>query len=258
MKEERAHEWAGRVYEIYCGVWQTQGYVKSAAFVRAVCAHIVQLLGVRARSIAHEFSRSARFTNLPFSLRTAHLNKLDLRMRQLQGRWQRRLEIEAKECEHAERRLRASSQAAQSARLNTTETSRERIAEPFCQPLGGQPAHVSTTMPTRRKPGRSPRLPEAFVVLAGTQWRRAISHSQTKVSNDQLLQIASALDAAGHSPPGSYLEGKYARDLKDFNSRNSKSKIGPLKTWSQLVSHGDKAHLQGMRRLLSRCAEKGN
>ena len=38
MKEECADKWAGRVYEIYCGAWQTQGYVKSAAFVRGVCA----------------------------------------------------------------------------------------------------------------------------------------------------------------------------------------------------------------------------
>ena len=104
MKVERADEWARREYEIYCGVWQTQGYVKSAAFVQGVCAHIVQMLGLRAKSIAHEFSRFTRGTNLPVSLRTAHLNSLDLRMRQLQGRWRRRLEIEAKECEHAERK----------------------------------------------------------------------------------------------------------------------------------------------------------
>jgi hypothetical protein len=106
MKEERADEWAGRVYEIYCGVWQTQGYAKSAAFVRGVCAHIVRMLGARASSIANEFSRFARRTNFPGTLTTAHLRGLDLRMRRLQGRWQRRLEIEAKECEHVERRLR--------------------------------------------------------------------------------------------------------------------------------------------------------
>jgi hypothetical protein len=257
MKVERADEWARRQYEIYCEVWQTQGYVKSAAFVRGVGAHIISMLGVRARSIANEFTRFVRHTNLPFDLRTAHLKGLDLRMRQLQGRWQRRIEIEAKECEHAERQLWVSQQAAQSVRLVTEEKHRETIAESL-GPLreSREPAPESTRIPTRKKPGRSPKLPEVFVVLAGTLWLRAISLNQTKVPNDQLLQIASALDAAGHAPPGSYLEGKYAKDLKDFNSRNSKSKIGPLKTWSQLVSNGDKDHLQGMRRLLSRCAEK--
>jgi hypothetical protein len=97
MKVERADEWARRVFEIYCAVWQTQGNVKSGTFVRGVGAHIIRMLEVRARSIAREFSRFVRATNLPFSLREAHLKKLDFRMRQLQGRWQRRLEIEARE-----------------------------------------------------------------------------------------------------------------------------------------------------------------
>jgi hypothetical protein len=259
MKEERADEWTRRVYEIYCEVWQTQGHVKSAAFVRGVGAHVVQMLGLRARSIANEFSRFARRTSFSGTLTTAHLRNLDLRMRQLQGRWQRRLEIEAKECEHAEHRLRQAQQIVQSADVATTKTPAGVLAEANRHPPAGetrQPVHVSTSAPNRRKPGRSPKLPEAFVVCAGTLWRGAISNSHTKVSSDELREIVSALDAAGHSPPSSYLEGKYARDLKDFNRRNSNSKIGPLKTWSQLVSHGDKDHLQGMRRLLSRCAEK--
>ena len=258
IKEERADEWAQRVYEIYCEVWQTQGYVKSAGFVRGVCAHIISLLGVRAKSIANEFSQFARRTNFPGSLTTAHLSSLDLRMRQLQGRWQRRLEVEAKECEYSEKRLRVS-QPMRQGEQDTTEPPGERLAESFWNASAGesrQPANLLTSMPRRRKPGRTPRLPEAFVLFGGTLWRGAISSSHTTVSNDQLLQIAFALDAAGHSPPGAYLEGKYARDLKDFNSRNSNSKIGPLKSWSQLVSHGDKDHVQGMRRLLSRCAAR--
>jgi hypothetical protein len=97
---------------------------------------------------------------------------------------------------------------------------------------------------------------QTFVVSAGTLWRKAISDSHTKVSDDQLRQIASALDAAGHLPPSAHLEGKAAQELKAFNSRNSNSKTGPVKTWSQLISLGDKDHLRGMRRLLSRCAKK--
>jgi len=97
---------------------------------------------------------------------------------------------------------------------------------------------------------------QLFVVCAGTLWRKAISASHTRVSDDQLRQIASALDAAGHLPPAAYLEGNCAQDLRAFNSRNSKSKIGSVKTWLQLISLGDKDHLRGMRRLLSRCAKK--
>ncbi len=234
MKVESADEKARREYEIYCSVWQTQGYVKCAAFVRAVRAHIVQMLGVRAKSIANEFSRSARATNLPVGLRTAHLNKLDLRMRQLQGRWHRRLEIEAKECGHDEQRASRAQQAAQ------------------------KDAEATGKIPTRkiRKPGRRPKLAEPFVIRAGTLWRKAIADSLTKVSDDQLLQLAASLDTDGYFPPSEYLEDKYARDLKAFNSRNSKSQIGPIRKWVQLVSLDDKDYLRGMRRLLSRCAHK--
>ena len=108
----------------------------------------------------------------------------------------------------------------------------------------------------RKKPGRGPKLPQPFVVFAGTLWRKAISDSSPRVSGDQLQGIASVLDAAGHLPPAAHLEGRHAEELRAFNSRNSKSKIGPIKTWSQLISLGDKDHLRGMRRLLSRCAKK--
>jgi hypothetical protein len=108
------------------------------------------------------------------------------------------------------------------------------------------------------KPGRKPRLAEDFVVCAGTLWRKTIRDSNTKVSHQQLREIARALDFAGHLEPARYLEGKYAEQVKSFNSRHSNSKIGPLRTWSRLVSHGDKDHLQGMRRLLSRCAAKAS
>ena len=232
MKEKRADEWAQRVYEIYCAVWQTQGYVKSASFVRRVCAHIVSMLGVRANSIASEFSRFARRTNFPYSLTTAHLNSLDLRMRRLQGRWQRRLEIEAKECEHAERRATLAQQNIQGRNVPRKET-----------PVGG-------------KAGRRPKLGRAFVECAGRLWQKATSDGYNSVPVDKLRQIASALDAADYLPPSVYLEGKYGLELKAFNSRNSKSKTGPVKTWSQLISLGDKDHLRGMRRLLSRCAER--
>lgn len=83
-----------------------------------------------------------------------------------------------------------------------------------------------------------------------------ISGSDANVSDDQLREIASALDVPGQLPPSAHLEGKYARELKAFNSRNSNSKTGPVKTWSQLISLGDKDLLRGMRRLLSRCAKR--
>jgi hypothetical protein len=105
MKQERADEQARRVYEIYCDVWEKQGHLKSSAFVRAVYARaVISVLRARTGAIASEFSRFATRTNFPAAIRDAHLQSLRLNMERLEGRWRRRVEIEARECEHAERR----------------------------------------------------------------------------------------------------------------------------------------------------------
>jgi hypothetical protein len=260
MKRDRADEWAGRVYEIYCNVWQTQGYVKSAAFVRAVYAQgIVPTLRGRAEAIASEFAGVATRTSFPVELHNAHLQSLRLNMLRLEGRWRRRLEIEAKECEHAERRATLAEQNILGRNVTTKETPMGVTAEGSRQiPAGGnrQEVHGPTGGLSTGKPGRRPRLGRPFVECAGTLWQKATSDSHSNVRVDKLRQIASALDAADYLPPSVYLEGKYGIELKAFNSRNSNSKLGPIKTWSELISCGDKDHLRGMRRLLSRCAVK--
>lgn len=104
MKLERTEEWARRKYEIYCQVWQTQGYIKSAAFIRAVAARaVLDTFRSRTAQVAAEFSKSARRTNVPFPVRDAMLNHFRLDMQRMEDRWRRRIEIEAKECEHIDR-----------------------------------------------------------------------------------------------------------------------------------------------------------
>jgi len=186
-------------------------------------------------------------------------------MGRLEGRWRRRLEIEARECEHAEQRARPAQQTLETGAEATEKTPTMGVAEMSRQAPGGENVEAnasnrSVVEPAAsgkiRKPGRKPRLGQAFVIRAGTLWQKAISDSPAKVSNDQLRQVAASLDADGYLPPGEYLEGECAIELKAFNSRNSNSKFGPIKTWSELVSRGDKDLLRGMRRLLSRCAKK--
>lgn len=181
-----------------------------------------------------------------------------LNMQRLEERWRRLLKIEAKECEHAELRARHAQQRVQSG-VAPTKVRIGALAEANRQSPAAetrQAVRVPRYGPNLKKPGRPPKLAQPFVACAGALWRNATSDSHTKVSDDQLRQIASSLDAAGYLPPGEYLERKYAGELKAFNSRNSNSRIGPVKTWSQLISVGDKDHLRGMRRMLSRCAEK--
>src|ERR1035438_4371539 len=177
------------------------------------------LLRARTGAIASEFSRFAGRTSFPPAIRDAHLRSFRLHMQRLEDRWRRRLEIDAKECAHAEQRLRASQQPLQRPKVVTTEMLPEGQAERIQRPSAGeghQEIRVSESKLNRRRPGRSPKVAQTFVVLAGTLWRKAISGSHTKVSDDQLRQIASALDAAGHLPPSTHLEGKCAQELKAF------------------------------------------
>jgi hypothetical protein len=181
---------------------------------------------------------------------------LKLNMQRMEDRWRRRLEIEAKECEHADRIASRSLPFVPSEHGSAKQSPSVRVAEANQQPAcheSSQSVKPPPSPPNRTKPGRRRRLADSFVVCAGELWRKAIGESKTKVSNGQLREIASVLDAAKYLPPAVYLEVKFARELKAFNSQHSKSKeAGPILTWSQLVAHADKDHLQGMRRLLSR------
>jgi len=118
-------------------------------------------------------------------------------------------------------------------------------------------AEVShSTAAEKLRPGRKPKLMEEFVLYAGRPWQDAISREEGAVTIGPLRDIAAALDQAGYLPPSAYLEGKFAKEIRLFNSRNSNSKNGPVRTWFGLVSRGDKDHIRGMRRLLSRCSRR--
>jgi hypothetical protein len=123
-------------------------------------------------------------------------------------------------------------------------------------PKRPEPASSFSKQSTIKRLGRAPTRTSEFVVFAGNLWRNALGrNSQTKVSNEELSQIGAKLDERGYIPPAKFLEASYANELKAFNSRNSNSRSGAIKTWSQLVSFADKDHLRGMRKLLSRCAK---
>lgn len=256
MQQDRADQWAQKAYDIYCDVWQKQGNAKSAAFLRAVFAHgIHTTLRARAEAIASWFTSRAVRTAFPIALTQAHLRTLDLNMRRLEDRWRRRIEIEAKECEHADRIARSRLAILANGQTYQKENPSRPVVELNQQPATGIGQSVQAlALGNRTRPGPRPKRSESFIVCAGTLWRRAMSNGGTRVSTTQLAQIALDLDAAKHLPPGDYLEDRCAREVRAFNSRNSRTKIGPLLTWSQLVVNGDKDHLQGMRHLLSRCA----
>jgi hypothetical protein len=88
--------------------------------------------------------------------------------------------------------------------------------------------------PCGRLPGRPLKLTPDFVQAAGKLWRQAQSQSapdRCTVTAEKLVVIASSLDSKGYTPPAEYLERNCAADLKKFNSNNSNSKTGPIRTW---------------------------
>ena len=91
-----------------------------------------------------------------------------------------------------------------------------------------------------------------FEEVAGDLWSKSLRSSGTKITHGQLTQIASEFDSLGLVPPADFLERCYAKQVRDFNTRHSNSKRGPIKSWTRLVEFADKDHLRGMRKLLSR------
>ncbi len=215
-------EWIARTYEAYCETWHTQGKQKSAAFIRAVFqGALVPLVAIRQSATLSHFARTQGHS---CAIAGGYLVRS---LTKLRGAWWDKLEIEAEACKYLAR-----------------------------QPLS-QETNDATHGTARTRFGRPARLDLNFVDIAGKLWLDAKEKSRnTTVDGDRLAQIASELDARGYLPPSEYLEKSCAEQVKAFNSRNSNSKSGVIKTWKCLVLIGDKDHVRGMRRLLSRCAAK--
>jgi hypothetical protein len=240
MHERRIAELVEKTYQIYCEVWEKQGYGKTADFVRAISSNVIEgVIKGRARGVVGNFSRAQIRTNAPAEPLGKRMASFQQKMERLLARWRRQLEIEARECEYATR-------ARRSAVATSVPTTQE-----------GADAGLDSAGSGKNIGGRRPRLDSAFVGFAGTLWLDARGESgQGRVTTEQLGSVAANLDERGYVPPAEYLEKSYASEIRIFNSRNSNSRIGPIKTWVQLVSLSDKDHLRGMRKLLSRCAEK--
>ena len=103
MQLRRTNEWIEKTYGAYCEVWEKQEHQKTADFVRAVSAHAIPvIISARTNSVIAGLSGQQARTNSPIEPHNARINSFRQSMSQLAARWARKLEIEARECEHSE------------------------------------------------------------------------------------------------------------------------------------------------------------
>jgi hypothetical protein len=151
-------------------------------------------------------------------------------MQQLEHKWKMRLEIEAKEWEY---------RTAIDPSTAPDETLRQNI------------------VPDSKSPQSNSALSD-FDALAGQSFQEHLCGraQRGRVSSEDLLKIAIILDDAKFVPPLELLERKARAQLAEYNSKNARRKPGPILTWRQLVESRNRVLLRGMRRRLSRAAEK--
>jgi len=245
MKQDRADEFARKVYEIYCDVWQTQGYVKSASFVRAVCVRgIVPMLRARTGAIAAAFSIFATRTSFPSAICNAQLQSLRLNMQRLESRWRRHLEIEAKECEHAERTKNLHA-------ISTSSHENQDYSSLAPHPRNQEASASKAPSQARFPPMRSSTPLSEFEATVGKLMVEARKECQTKcLPKTEILKIAALLDDKG-VPVRSNLERDAAGTMADYNQKHP---TAPIKSWRNALGHPK--FRRAVRKRFSRAEDK--
>jgi len=244
--ERRTEEWIGIQYDIYCDVWKLQGQEKSADFLRTLRDNIVEsAVHVRMKAEIHHLTSIWKNNGYPaIEVLRAQLTAFERAMQRLEHRWKTRLEIEAKEWEYGA--------AIGPSRKDTA--SNENIQK-------SDAALREETPPLKILGSKLPQSTAAlsdFDAFAGQSFQEHLSSraKRGRVSSEDLLKIAIILDDAKFVPPLEHLERNARAQLAEYNSKNARRRPGPILTWRQLVESRNRVLLRGMRRRLSRAAEK--
>jgi hypothetical protein len=103
MHLRRTDECIEETYRAYCEVWEKQGGKKTADFIRAVSANAIPvIISARTNAVIAELSGQCARTGSPTGPHNARMESFKSSMSRLAARWVRKLEIEARECEHSE------------------------------------------------------------------------------------------------------------------------------------------------------------
>jgi hypothetical protein len=105
LRVRMAEEQVSRMYQIYCDVLQAQGFSKTGEFARMTFGTaILPFLSARTDGVIHEFETVNRRTEGLRGATERQFRAFRFEMQRLKDAWKRRLEIDAKEAEHLNRR----------------------------------------------------------------------------------------------------------------------------------------------------------
>jgi hypothetical protein len=211
MHLRRADEWIEKIYSAYCEVWEKQGHQKTAAFIRAVSSHAIPtIISARTNAVVADLSTRRARTGSQIEPHNARMESFKQSMSRLAARWARKLEIEAKECGHAESAARRNAQ-------------REHDVRETNQAVHEAPKSEMTT--TGRSAMAAAKLPAAHVANDSPNWARLnegfgdLATEERTVSPRVPGLIASVLpdrdpDAdvakwATHQTPSASLKGRF-------------------------------------------------
>jgi hypothetical protein len=98
MHRLRTDEWAARLYEGYCEIWQTQRRHLSPEFLRGIATHAIgMLVSARKGSVADEFSREQRRTGNPdVGWLQPAMDEFARAMARLLNKWEQTCEFDAR------------------------------------------------------------------------------------------------------------------------------------------------------------------
>lgn len=185
MQERRTNEWAEKTYKLYCEVWEKQGFTKTPEFVRAVSAHAIPvIIAARKSAVIGRLSMERARTGALIEPHNARMASFERSMRRLAARWAKKLEIEARECEHRDRTAQPKSEASGMPVTVGTRLEGEAVKP---QPTG-TPEPLS---------GTKPALPGKTMKRYRSQLKRAIFVALIRNPQSTDLQVCRSIDDDG-------------------------------------------------------------
>ncbi len=96
------NEWVEKLYTAYCDVWTKQGETKTAVFIRCVFHKAIEpLIEMRKHNALNWITQELRRTGGRMDIWNAVKSSFEAELTRLDRRWRRKLQIEARECQHA-------------------------------------------------------------------------------------------------------------------------------------------------------------